>query len=60
MYVVFHMIGSVGRLYLKRKNERRSFIIVIDYVKPIRKEVLTYVKESEERILKVVTKNLDL
>lgn len=54
------MMESVARLYLKRKNERRSFINVVDYVKPIRKGVLTYVKESEERILKVVTKNLDL
>jgi len=50
----FHKRGSVGRLYLKRKDGGRGLISVEDCVRMEQKSLCEYVGKSEEWMLKVV------
>ena len=55
----FHMRGDVDRLYIQRKNGGRGLISVEDCVRKEERSLATYVKQSKEWMLCVISKEME-
>lgn len=60
VFGAFHKKGSVGRLYMKRKDGGRGLISVMDCVREEELGLCEYVKASDEWMMKVVGKELQV